>query len=246
MSVAIAGQTFQAAVLKSAQLIDTTFGKFSASFDKTKSVSPNETNAKVANENLQKSIDSTFGNFSTDFANMSSTSTMANAANENLQKSIDSTFGNFSTDFANMSSDKTTADTGPSNLQKIIDSIVGNFSSLFDNTKVEQPDTTALSDNTTELLSSAQMIDTTFGKFGSLFEKTQLSSPDASTATATVSADTTKELIEKMFADSQTQLAQLQTMKDSKANVMVFYYMHFFKDIFMQSCWFTKYTNRSR
>jgi predicted chitinase len=218
MSVAIAGQTFQAAVLKSAQLIDTTFGKFSASFDKTKSVSPNETNAKVANENLQKSIDSTFGNFSTDFANMSSTSTMANAANENLQKSIDATLGNFSTDFANMSSDKTTADTGPSNLQKIIDSIVGNFSSLFDNTKVEQPDTTALSDNTTELLSSAQMIDTTFGKFGSLFEKTQLSSPDASTATATVSADTTKALIEKMFADSQTQLAQLQTMKDSKAN----------------------------
>ena len=218
MSVAIAGQTFQAAVLKSAQLIDTTFGKFSASFDKTKSVSPNETNAKVANENLQKSIDTTFGKFNTDVTSRSTDKATADTGPSNLQKIIDSIVGNFSSLFDNTKVESPDITLANENLQKSMDTAFGNFSSLFDKTNVEQPDTTALSDNTKELLSSAQMIDTTFGKFGSLFEKTQLSSPDASTAAATVSADTTKALIEKMFADSQTQLAQLQTMKDSKTN----------------------------
>jgi predicted chitinase len=68
------------------------------------------------------------------------------------------------------------------------------------------------------VLKSSQIIESTFGKFGSPFDKTKLASPDASTATATVSKDTTKALIEKMFADSQTQLSQLQTGKDSKTS----------------------------
>ena len=68
------------------------------------------------------------------------------------------------------------------------------------------------------VLKSSQIIESTFGKFGSPFDKTKLASPDASTATATVSKDTTKALIEKMFADSQAQLSQLQPSKDSKTS----------------------------